>query len=888
VTNHRRVSVVERLYSLLLHLLPPSIRREDGEEMSSTFGDLWRDAEGAGRRLVLACRCVGQLLAVATLEWQDLLGITGTERTGGWDMTGWGRHLRLALRTLRKAPAFTVTSVVLIGLGVGAVTTIFTVVDHVLLRPLPYPAAERLITVRNGSHNGLSFRGFQAFNGVEEWVAATGDVANLTGVGDPVQIEIATVTEGFFGFFGARPAVGRFFVAEDFEADQGVVITHATWRNIFGADPDLVGRSIQVDGRTLEVLGVVDADFEPPSNMVPSRVALFRPVDWSAEMMTEPGYRALEVAGRMAPGVTLPDVQLQLDALTERLGREYPDQMLNREGVAETFPAIGLQDATVQRVRTGLNLLLGAVGMLLLVACLNVAHLFLARGLGRSQEMAVRRALGAGAGGLTQQLLAESLVVGVVGGLAGLGVAQVGLGVLMAMNPFALPRADVVGLDFRVAAFAALVSLSTAVFFGLLPALRSIGSNLTDELRGASRGTTTGKGTRRLRNGLVVVEVALSLVLVAQAGLLLKSFMQVQAHDTGFRVEGLWTLPLTPTDMDAPGQYERAMDAVAASLASLPGVASTTYGLTQPFEFTGGGRCCWSNRGMAVNGVENDNLRVMYQPVTATYFETLGIPLHAGTVWSKDAAEERPVPTVVTERLAIDAFGSVEAAMGGVLGDEGELQLRIVGVAGDTKHYGLDQPDPTSAYVPISAIPFDIPMAHMAVRVEGEAPSGLARSLREAVWAVSPEIPVPTVRSMEDWIGESIDGRRFDSAVFGAFGVAALLLAAAGLYGTLLYNVRQQRRELGIRIALGAERSRVERRVVGGGLRLALLGTFVGLVAASGVGRLMESRLYEVGTSDPATLLSAALVLLTTAALASWLPARRAGRTDPLETLKAE
>jgi putative ABC transport system permease protein len=877
-----------RLYRTLLWLLPPPVRRDDGEEMLLAFTDLWMHAGGVGRRVALGVRLFGRLPIVVALEWTDLLGFTGRGSTGGWEMTGWVRNLRLAVRTLLKSPVFTVTSVLLIGLGVGAVTTMFTVVDHVLLRPLPYPAADRLITVENGAHSAISFREFEKQDGVEQWAAGSVQSANLIGEGDPIRIEWANVSEHFFSLFGASPRQGRLFVAEDFSAPDVVVVTGPAWRALFGEDPGLVGRTVRVDGEPYTVVGILDDAFEAPSSIIPADAAMYRPIDWATEDMQSAGYHALWVSGRMAPGVTLTDLQPRFDALADRLAVEYPDEMTNREGEHEPMPVAGLQASSVERVRNGLNLLLGAVALLLLVACLNVAHLFLARGLGRVQEMAVRRALGAGAGGLLQQLLAESLVIGAAGYAAGLGLAWVGLEAMMALNPSALPRAETVSLDLRVAAFAGLLSAVTAVLFGLVPALRTIGSDLTNELKASSRSSTSGRGSQRLRSALVVAEVALSLVLVAQAGLLFKSFMQVQAHDTGFVSEGVWTIPLTPTGVDTPEDYEHAMDAVLGSLAALPGVESAAYGLTQPFEFTGRGRCCWSNGGVAVDGEANESLRVRLHPVSEAYFATLGVELRAGSVWTQSSELERPVPVVITERLAVDLFGSASGALGHVLGAEGRLQMSVTGVAPDIKHNGLDQPDQLGAYLPISVMPFAMPMAHMAVKLRGDAPTGLARTLREAVWQAAPDIPVPTVRSMDDWVSASLTGRRFDSAVYGAFGAVALLLAAAGLYGTLLYNVRQRRREIGIRMALGAAQSRVERQVVGSGLRLAALGTVAGVAGALWVGRRMEERLYQVQGTDPVALGGAAVALLLVAALASWLPARRAGRTDALETLKAE
>ena len=424
--------------------------------------------------------------------------------------------------------------------------------------------------------------------------------------------------------------------------------------------------------------------------------------------------------------------------------------MADRDGEPGLLPVAGLQDSTVQRVRSGLNLPLGAVGLLLLVACLNVAHLFLARGLGRVQEMAVRRALGAGAGGLLRQLLAESLVVGACGGALGLLIAAAGLQTFLAMNPGTLPRSTAVAVDLRVLAFTAAVARSTAVLFGLLPALRSVGGDLSNELKGKASASRSSRATSCTRNLLVIAEVAMFLVLVAEAGLLLKSFAQVQSQGTGLDSESVWTILLTPTGIDEPEQYVLAMDAIEASLASLPGVTSATYGISLPFQFIGGSTCCWSTSALTVDGQEVEGLRVVMQPVTAPYFETLGIEALAGRIWSNAEQGEDPTPVVLSERLAVDLFASVNRAVGQVIarGVDGP-RFRVTGVVADTKHYGLDRPTPQALFMPVSEVPFAMPLAHMAVRIRGDAPAGLAQTLREAVWRASPDMPVPTVRSMD-------------------------------------------------------------------------------------------------------------------------------------------
>jgi len=885
-----------RLYAGALRLLPPAIRTADGREMLLAFSDLWQEELGPLLRFRLLLRSFGRLPWVALLEWKDHFTrppLRGPRKNPWrWGMSAWMRNLRYALRTLRKSPSFALTTVLLLGLGVGSVTTIFTLVDHVLLRPLPYPSADRLFLLENGSHSGPMVREFQTMSSVESWGIAQSETANLVGAGDPLRIRQTEVSRDFFSLFGARPAVGRLFVDDDFRAANVVVLDYGTWERVFGLDPEVVGSTLRVDDALFEVVGVLSQSFVPPESIYYGDTGsdVWLPLDLTKEEYDRIGYHSLEVVGRVAARATLEDVDTEMARVGERLTQQYPEHFLDDEGNSRysTPPAL-LQEITTRPVRAGLELLLGAVGLLLLVACMNVAHLFLARGLVRVHEMAVRRALGAETASLVQQLTVESLVLGAAGGVLGLGLASLGLSSFLALNPDSIPRTGNVSLDVRAMLFAATVSVLTVLLFGLVPALRSMGKDLTNDLKGTSRSATSGRGASRLRGGLVVAEVAFSLVLVTGAGLLLKSFMRVQARDPGIRTEGVWTLPLTPSWITSPEEYVEAMDRVEASLAAIPGVTHAAYSLTLPFEMTGRGRCCWMTSSLSAEGREREGLRLLLQPATASYFETLGVPLAAGRVWRPSEARIDPWPVVLSEALAVEVFGSAEDAVNQsmAVGGDGTM-VQVMGVAADTRHFGLDQDPPLFIYLPMELIPFDIPMAHMAVRIRSEPPANWARTLREAVWQAVPDMPVPTIRSMDEWVERSTAGRRFDSVLFGAFGIVALILAAAGLYGTLLYAVGQQRRELGIRLALGAGRGSVVRRIVTRGIGLAVVGSLLGLAGAWATGRFLESRLYNLEPTDPATLATSVSVLLLAAALASWLPARRAGRTDPLETLRSE
>jgi len=881
-----------RLYRALAGLLPPGAR-DDRDDMARTFEALQAHAPGALARMGLVAWGLSKLAGVVAVEWLEYLGVVGTPA----EIRGHGRggmgalHLRYALRTLRKAPAFSLTSVLLVAVGVGAVTTIFTLVDHVLLRPLPYPDADRLVSLDNGSFQGPFFRELSTVAGVEEWAGAWTDRINLVGEGDPLRLEQASVSEDFFDLFGAHAQRGRLLRPEDFESANVVVLDAGAWMRIFGGDPSVIGRTIHLDGEPVTVVGVMEAGFTPPESIVGRRVDVWRPLDWRAEELTRHDTYVLEIAGRLAPGTSEAAAQAAVDALVERMTQVHANYR-KRDGTPRSVPVIALSDMTVRSVRVGLGLLMGAVSLLLLVACANVANLFLARGLGRTREMAVRRALGAGGGTLAVQLLVESLVVGLGGGLLGSALAWGGIRAFVALNPTALPRQASVQIDPQVLAFAIAVSVLTSLVFGLLPALRSVRQELADELRGAGRSATSGRGVTLLRNSLVAGEVALSLVLVAGAGLLLRSFLTVRAQDPGFAIEDVWTVPLNLPQLDSPEEFRMTMDAVLRQVQGVPGVRSAAYGLTVPMDRVGGARCCWGAH-VALPGREEDRtLDSFVHPVTRDYLSTLGIDVVAGRSWTEGEANADPVPIVVDQTLALEIAGTPEAALGMAvgLGGAGPDQMRalVIGVAEDARHYGLDQPIGNQLYLPVERIPFGIPIASLAVRVQPNANASTPRALRAAVWAAVPSLPVTTVRSMREAVDASTAGRRFDSVIFATFAVVALLLAAGGLYGTLLYLAGQRRRELGIRLALGASRGRIQAQVLRAGFVLGLVGIALGLAGSWLSNRLLESRIWGVGRGDPLALGGAAVVLLVTAVVASWLPARRAGRVDPVETLRIE
>jgi predicted permease len=523
---------------------------------------------------------------------------------------------------------------------------------------------------------------------------------------------------------------------------------------------------------------------------------------------------------------------------------------------------------------------MGAVALLLLVACSNVAHLFLARGIGRTREMSVRRALGASTRALVGQLMAEGAVIAVTACAAGLGLAWITLRGFGRWTSV-LPRGESIALDPRVVAFSVALALATVLIFGLVPALRATRRDLHDALRSGGRGASASRAVQAFRSGLVVGEVALSLLLVAMAGLFMRSFVEISTQDTGMVAENVYVVPLSIPPPESGEAYVGTLTTIADAVRGVPGVVSATWSSELPFERVGGNSCCWATGVAFEEGGEP--VRLAGHSVDEAFFETFRTELVAGAAFHR--GETEPV-VVVSEGTAIRGWGSARAALGQTLLLLGE-ERRIVGVAEPTLHYGLDQPHDITAYLPVWQDPSPIPWASVAVRTEPGA-SGTDLGIREAIWSVAPDLPIPNIRTLDGMIAESTSSRRLGGLLSTSFGFVALLLAAGGLYGTLLYAVGEQRRAIGIRMALGAGKERIERSIVGRAVALGLSGVTLGLVAGWYATRFLEAFLFGIPPRDPVSFAAAAGLLLAVAAAAAWLPARRASRTDPMEALRSE
>jgi predicted permease len=884
-----------QLYRALIRLLPRRVRERDGEEMARTLAD---QLAGARAPSAVRWRALSRFPLLLALEWRDALFAGRVPAppvpSRGSRMESVARMIRQGARSLAHTPVFSLSVILLLGIGVGGVSAIFAVVDHVLLRPLPYPAADRLLVIENGSHSIPAVRDMQAMRSIETWGAASTDNARLTDHGDPQRVRQAVVTDGFFPMFGARAAVGRLLQPSDSQVANTALLSYGIWTRVFGSDPDIVGRTIHIDDAPITVVGVLDPNFALPEAMVGATVDLWRPLDPTAEYMTKRDYWMFNLAGRLGGGATIAQAQQEATRIANERAKAFPKRYTENGKVIE-LPVRTLRDATTGNVEHPLRLLLGAVSLLLLVACANVTHLFLARGVGRSREMAVRRALGARTRSLAAQLLIESGMLGAAGALLGALIAFVGVRVFLALMPAGLPRAATIAVDAPVLLFAGGVGMLTAIVFGLMPALGLARGSSGDPLRGSGRTLTGSRGAHRLRSALIVGEVALSLVLVAQAGWLLRSFIRMSHADLGFRTSGIVEIPMSlPTPRHASGDSEgklaaaewyRHMEAIRESLARTRGVRGVTFGLSMPLQWVGGGKCCWSSR-PNFTGKERQARPSITHPVSDDFFGVFAMGFAAGEAWTRATAVGTPYPAVINEQLANELFRDANAAVGATFA-VGQTNFRVVGVARNTRHYGADQPYETAVYIPANAMPFAPSNVTMAVLTD-RTDDALATDLRAAIWRAEPKLPVPTIHTVAELARQDSAHRRFDALLFGTFSVVALLLVAGGLAGTLLYVVSLQRRSLGIRLALGATPGALERGVLTSGVGLSAIGVIIGTIGAWFAGRLIESRLYGVEARDGRTLGLAVSVLMLIALLASWIPARRAAMTNPMESLRAE
>ena len=829
-----------------------------------------------------------------------------------------GQDLRYALRMLRKNPGFAAVAIGTLALGIGANAAIFSVVNAVLLRPLPFARPGELVRItsdfvkRGGVDVGLSapeMFDYRERSGAFTAISGLYRInANVTGGDRPERVEVLLMDVNYFDILGVKQAqVGRLFEKKDYDAGIAdvVVLSDGFWRRRYGADPNVVGKPLRIDDDLCTIIGVAPRGFRHPGRAIETEVEVWAPSGWLGAPFQGPNRKAYFLQGglaRLAPGVTVEAAQKRLDVLAAELRKEFPGDYPEADGWAPRV--LPLQDDLVGRVRPVLVTLLAAVGFVLLIACANVANLFLAKASSRRREIAVRQALGAGRSRLIRQLLTESMVVALIGGALGLFLAAFGVDLLTRMLPSSLPRLAEVGLDPRVLGFALIASCLTGILFGLAPAFQGTSSRPGASLNDSSRGASS-RGGRRIRSALVVSEFALALVLLVAAGLLVRTLWRLQRVEAGFDPKGVTTAGvwLPQPDIRETGRYftpaqqmaffKRAIERIGA----LPEIASAAGATRVPF---GNGR---SRARLQVEGRDPDQGGTVISEasgVSIGYFDTLRIPLKRGRAFTEhDDAQGAPV-AMVSEAFVRQFFPGEDpigkrvrpanAQPQARVSADGQLMntipwMTIVGVVGDVKTESLALDDRPMFYRPmLQAVSPDFTFV-----VRGRAPAAsLATALDATVRGLDAELPIYGVRSIDDAMAATFAERRSAMQLLAIFAVAALLLSAIGVYGVIAYSVSQRTREIGIRMALGARPVDVRRMLLVEGGRLAGAGVLLGLAGALVVTRAIGSLLYGVSPRDPWTFASVPAVLAAVALAACFFPALRASRVDPTTALRSE
>jgi putative ABC transport system permease protein len=804
------------------------------------------------------------------------------------------QDLRYAWRALVRSPAFAFAALAALGLGIGVTSAVWSVFHGVLLRPLPYHDPDSLVLIWNrypkmglsqASVSGPDFVERRDLSRVFDGAGVfTGAGLNLTGRGEPERVSAQRVSASLLSILGVAPARGRDFLpGEDAPGRHHVaLVSDGAWKRRFGSDPGLVGRTLTLDGNPHTVIGILPAGFYFPD----PDVEMWVPIALGADDtdVSQRGNEYLFMVARLKPGVDLGEAQADLERVDALALERTPP------AAREFFEANGwgawvqpLREHVVARIRPALVVLLAAVVCVLLIACANVSNLLLARAAARQREIAVRAALGAGWGRLMRQLLTESALLALLGGAVGLLVAAWSVDLLVAARPATLPRLQEIRLDLQVVWFTALVSLASGMLCGILPAFQAGRTDLMDLLREAAPGATPGRRRARLRAALVVSQVALTLVLLAGAGLLMRTASGLERAEPGFQTRNLLTMVLSLPETRYPRAAERVgfIRRLLETLQSLPGVASASAASLLPFA-PGANTASFVVEGHRPGPGEPHPLADV-RVVTPGYFRTLGIPLLRGREFSDGDSEESPA-VIVDARLARRFWGEGEALERRVSFDELDPRwLKVVGVAGDVSDNPADADPRPTIYLPHS---LHTPRTMFIALRTAVDPLSLTPAVRRAVASIDPQLPVFAARSMDGYVDDALAQPRFRAALVGVFALVALVLAAVGLYGVMAYAVTQRRQEIGIRLALGAEPADVLRLVVGQGLRLAVVGVGLGMAGALALTRLLSGLLFEVTPHDPISFSAAGALLLAVALAAAYLPARRAAQVDPASVLR--
>ena len=793
--------------------------------------------------------------------------------------------IRFALRQLGKSPGFTFVALVTLALGIGATTAIFTVVNTVLLRPLEYPHPEQLAVIQEtgGDEKAVAPPNFLDWEKSSTTFAAMSAIRgfsyNLTGGAEAQRIIGARVTSGFFNVYGVTPQLGRTLLpGEDAPGSNLVVVlSYGFWQRQFGGATDVLGRTLQLNGQTYTVVGVMPASFQRSGNAEFWTPMAFSPAERA------PNYRGahfLRAYGRLKPGVSLEQAQAEMTAIAAQLADKFSDTNKGR-GIR----LAALHEFIVRDVRQILVVLLGAVSCVLLIACANLANLQLARATVRLREISIRAALGASRARIFRQLITESLCLSLAGGMLGVLVARWGLDALIALAPDSIPRAKEIGLDGPVLAFTLLVSVTTGLFFGLVPAWQATRLNLVNALKDGGRGQQDGS-RGRLRQSLVIVEVALSLMLLVGAGLLARSFLKLSTVNPGFNPANATAVSVTlPAGKYGEPEQQLAFATQAAEkFGALPGV--TAVGLTHSLPLVGGDAYNFSVKDRPAPPV-GEEPSTNYFAVTPGYFKAMGIRLLRGRYFAEsDGAKSAPV-CIINETFARKHFANDDPLGKRLQITNGNTEFReIVGIVADVKDGSLSEAVVEQAYDPFAQSPDN--RLNFIIRTDGPASPAFLQMLRPQVFAVDRDQPVSRIKALNNIVAGTVERQRFATTLLGVFSAVALVIAAVGIFGVMAYTVSQRTGEIGIRMALGASRSNVLRMILGQGMVVVLLGIGAGLIACVALTRVMQSMLYNLNARDPLTFVLIAIGFTFVALLACLLPALRATKVDPLVALRAD
>ena len=868
-------------------IVPYDLRSDWLREWRAEFAYASARAIRAGRPLPLSslARALGSIAHAAWLRWDR------------WRLDMITQDIKHALRSLRRKPSFTAVVVLTLAIGIGGTTAIFGAVNAVLLRPLPYPQPDALVRVYKtaiatpdrigGSVSPPDYTDWRRDNTVFSELAAvySGSFA-LTGLGAAENVPSALVTGGFFEVLGTRPAVGRTITTADdpIGSRDVVVLADSIWRRRFGANPSVVGQQITLDGTPYEVIGVMPGGFQ-----YPLRSEVWVPLRFTAkELETQRGAHYIDVVGRLKPDVTLQQARDNVRSIAARLAVDFPGT--NRNSTAAVHP---LRDSMVGSVRQSMFVLLGAVGLVLVIVCVNIASLVLVRAVSRGRELAVRAAVGAGRAALVRSLLVESGVLGVVGGMAGIIVAYWATRSIASLDPsVGVPLLNETRLDVTVTLFAFAIAMVASILFGTMPAWQasSVG-DVVSRIREEGGSTTSDPRRQRIRSLLIIAETTLAVVLLVGAGLLARSFDKLLSVDLGFSADAVQSFAVAmPVAKYPPAQRQQFVDDLVSRIAAHPNVESAGAVFGIPLSNFRFGISTSARDGVTLSDDEQDRLTLQVRLVTPDYFKTMGMTIRRGHGFTSSDRLGTQLVAMLNETAAALVWPNQDA-----IGHQIEIGTRfglggsraggtVVGIVGDVRDWGATVPSPPTLFLPYAQWPEDS-MTIVAKARNGD-PSSLVQPMRAMLQELDRDVPMYGVRSVAQIISNAVAQPRLNLVLIGSFALTAMLLAAIGLYGVLAYAVGQRTREIGIRLALGAKRGEVLAMVIAQASRLAVIGVGSGIAAAVVASRVLRSQLFEIAPTDTLTYVAVAVALFLVSLIASWIPARRAARIDPVTALR--